>query len=124
MDDYVKAHQDVLLFDEEWRKSNANDPKVVAALLLSQFRQDKKHKRARVVVEEVCKRNLKTDNFYIARRLWPNGKNKLKRADYQAKSEKYQSSIKNLCKIVQRQINDAGYAVTCHPAFTEITKVK
>ena len=129
MDDYVKAHQNVPLFDEEWRKKQdelfkkqtANDPKVIKALLLKCFPNHKKHKRARTLVEVVCNRNLKAENSHIALKLWKS----IKKIDYQRDNKTYLESIKNLCnKTVRPRIKPAGYTVTFHPSFTEIVKLK
>jgi hypothetical protein len=122
MDDYVKAHQDVPLFDEEWRnKQNANDPNVIKESLLNCFPDRKKHRRARVLVGIVCNRSLKAENSHIALRLWKD----IKKSDYQRNNKKFLESIKNLCnKTVRPRIKTAGYTLSFNPSFTEFVKLK
>ena len=66
MDDYVKAHQGVPLFDDEWhKKQKPSDPKDIKELLLAKIPQGGKHDRVRKLVDEVCSRNLKSKNFCL-----------------------------------------------------------
>lgn len=129
MDDLFNNHRGVILFDDDWqKKQNLNDPSVIEELLLTQLPKDGKYDRARVLIKEVCNRNFRTDNYYIARRLWKDsrndGKRKITKGDYQSSKEKYLERIKNLCKTVRRWIKPAGYTVSHYSSYTEISKLK
>lgn len=123
--DYIKSHENIPLFDKNWRrKQGANDPRLIRESLLKCFRQDRKHRRARILIEEVCKRDLRADNYYIARRLWKDGSAKLTKDDFQNSANNYPQRIKNLCKTVRHRIKPVGYTITFHPSFTEIIRPK
>lgn len=118
MDDYVKAHQGVTVFDDEWHKKlKPTDPRLIKELLLSKIPKNGKYDPARKLVDEVCNRSLTTKNFYIARKIWRNRGNRgksvlLKIKDYQTGKVNYSQKIKNLHKTVRGLIEPIGYAVS------------
>ena len=118
MDDYVKTHQGLQLFDDEWHKQQKpNDPKLIKELLLGKIPQGGKHDRARKLIDEVCNRNLTSKNFYIARRLWRDRDRSYRSAlltiiAYQKGG--FTQKIKNLHKTVRSFIEPAGFTVSYH----------
>src|SRR3989344_5661403 len=118
MDDYVKAHQSVALFDEEWhKKQKPSDAKDIKDLLLAKIPQGGKHDRVRKLVDEVCSRNLKSKNFYIARRIWRGRDRSYHSALLTLNAyEKgaFTQKIKNLHKTVRSFIEPAGFTVSYH----------
>ena len=132
MDDYVKAHQGVPLFDEEWRKQQKpSDPTAIKNQLLTKIPQSGKYEHARRLVDEVCSHNLTCKNFYIARRIWRDRDRRsnstlLTLLEYQKSDKNYSQRVKNLHKTVRRFIEPAGFAVSFHKNedTTEIKAIK
>lgn len=118
MDDYVKAHQGVQLFDDVWYKQQKpSDPKLIKELLLGKIPQGGKHDRVRKLIDEVCNRNLTSKNFYIARRIWRDRDRSYHSAlltiiAYQKSG--FTQKIKNLHKTVRSFTEPAGFTVSYH----------